>query len=172
MSRTSDLMGVGMPGELATRIATRTLYVSAVNGVVGATAGWACPSAHSGFTNAGVVGLPASQTASTWVVPVEGLIDGDTIVSYTVRGQLESGGNAATLDCDLRKLTIAAADISDASIGAITQVSRTSDGAISSSKTLATAEVVAATEQFYFLVTGTTGASTDIQLVGFTISLI
>lgn len=172
MSRTSDLMGIGMPGEQAVRIATRTLYIAASNGVVGATAGWANPSAHTGFTNAAVVGLPASQTASTWVVPVQGLIDGDTIVSYTVRGQIESAGNAATLDVDLRKLTVAAANVTDASIGAITQVSVTADAAVSSSKTLATAEVVAATEQFYFLVTGTTNASTDIQLVGFTISLI
>lgn len=172
MSRTSDLMGLGMPAEHAAKLVTRTLFIPAFYGKAGATAGWATPSAHSGLTNAAVAGLPAAQTASTLVVPLHGLVDGDTIVSYTVRAQIESAGGIATLDCSLRKLTIAAADITDASLGAITQVSATSDTAVSSSKTLDTAEVVSATEQFYFLVTGTTAASTDIQLIGFTVNCI
>jgi hypothetical protein len=148
----------------------RTAMFPAGAGKAGATAGWAFPSAHSGFTNSGVVGLPASQSASTWVIPVQGLRVGDNIVSFTVRAQIESAGGAVTLDADLRKLTIAAADITDASIGAITQVAVSADTAVSSSKTLATAEVVAADEQYYILVTGTTAGSTDIQLLGATVT--
>lgn len=146
------------------------LCINASTGKVGATAGWACPSAHSGFTNASVVGLPASQTASTWVVPVSGLKVGQRIVSFKVAAQIESAGGAVTLDADLRKLTNAAANATDASIGAITQVSVTADTAVAASKTLATAETVAADEVYYVLLTGTTAASTDIQLLGITVT--
>jgi hypothetical protein len=195
MSFASDLMSASAPALLANTIANPTgdivstgaitgttitgtsfvkvgkqLLVSATQGVIGATAGWANPSAHTGFTNAGVVGLPAAQTGSTFVIPVNGLHVGDTITAFDVRAQIESGGNTATLDADLRKLTVAAGDITDASIGDITQISVTADTAIATSKTLATPEVVAATEQFYVVLTGTTAASTDIQLLGLTIT--
>lgn len=145
--------------------------ISASSGRVGATAGWAAPSAHSGFTNSGVVGLPASQSASTFVIPLTGLKVGDTITAFKVEAQVESAGGAVTLDADLRKLTNVAADITDASIGAITQVAVTADTKVESSKTLATPEVVAADEQYYVLLTGTTAASTDIQLLGITLSV-
>lgn len=144
----------------------RQITVNAASGRVGATAGWASPSAHSGFTNAGIVGLPASQTASTWVIPINGLDVGDVITSFSVVAQVESAGGAVTLDADLRKFTNAAANATDASVGAITQVSVTADTAVASSKTFTTAETVAATESFYVLFTGTTAASTDIQLMG------
>lgn len=145
--------------------------ISAGLGVVGATAGWALPSAHSGFTNAAVAGLPASQTASTFVIPVVGLKVGDTITAFKIEAQIESAGGAVTLDALLGKLTNVAGNVTDASLGSITQVSVTADTKVESSKTLTTAEVVAADEQFYILVTGTTAASTDIQLIGATLSV-
>jgi hypothetical protein len=168
-----NLMGLGVSAEVAEVIVNKNIsrLIPASHGVIGATAGWASPSAHAGFTNAAVVGLPASQTASTFVIPLSGLKVGDTIISYTVRGQIESAGNIATLDADLRKLTIAAANITDASIGGITQISATADAIVSSEKVLATAEVVAADEQYYVLITGTTAAATDIQLAGITIKV-
>lgn len=147
------------------------LLVSAALGRVGATAGWACPSAHSGFTNAAVAGLPASQTASTYIIPLTGLKVGDTITAFKVEAQIEAAGNTVTLDADLRKITNVAANATDASIGAITQVSVIADTKVESSKTLATPEVVAADEQYYVLITGTTGASTDVQLLGVTVSV-
>ena len=79
--------------------------------------------------------------------------------------------NTVTLDADLRKITNVAANATDASIGAITQVSVIADTKVESSKTLATPEVVAADEQYYVLITGTTGASTDVQLLGVTVSV-
>lgn len=145
--------------------------VSASIGRAGATAGWAAPSAHASMTNSGLVGLPASQTASTWVIPITGLKVGDTITAFKVAAQIESAGGAVTLDADLRKLTNAAANPTDASIGGITQVAVTADTAVASSKTLDTPEVVAADEQYYVLITGTTAGSTDVQLLGITLSV-
>lgn len=133
---------------------------------VGATAGWAVGAAN----NVGrMATCPAGQTAATLVVPITGLKVGDTITSFHLVGQVESGGNTATVDADMRKLTAAAADLTDASIGAITQLSATSDtimSASNTSKTLDTAEVLAADETVYVLITATTAAATDIDLMG------
>lgn len=124
--------------------------------------------AGAGFTTAGNTGAalcPQSQSASTLVIPVSGLKVGDTITGFTLVGQIESAGGTVTVDADLRKLTAAAADPVDASVGAITQVSATADAIIAAAKS-ALSEVVAADEQFYILVTVTTAASTDVQILG------
>lgn len=133
---------------------------------VGGTAGW---TVGGGAVDTGLVATcPASQTASTLVVPVPGLKVGDTITAFYLAGQIESAGNTATLDADLRKLTAVAADVTDASVGAITQISATADTAITSSNSTKSslAEVVADGETFYVLLTATTAASTDIALQG------
>jgi len=145
--------------------------LAAFQGKAGLIAGWAFPSAHSGFTNAAVVGLPASQTASTFVIPIDAVKVGETITAFSVQAQIESAGGAVTLDADLRKITTVAGDSTDVSIGAITQVAVTADTKVAASKTLATPEVVAADEMYYILVTGTTAASTDIQLSGITLTV-
>jgi hypothetical protein len=82
-------------------------------------------------------------------------------------------GGTVTVDADLRKMTAAAADVSDASVGAITQLSVTADTIMSASNTAkgALTEVVAADETFYVLLTATTGASTDIALQGVAITV-
>lgn len=135
---------------------------------VGGTAGW---SLGGGAVNTGLTAtLPASQTGSTLVIPIPGLKVGDTITAFSVVGQIESAGNTATLDADLRKHTAAAADVADASVGAITQISVTADAIVSASKG-ALAEVVAADETFYVLLTGTTAALTDIALQGITVTV-
>ena len=136
---------------------------------VGATAGWVVA---AGDNLALMATLPASQTGSTLVVPVTGLKVGDVITAFSVVGQIEAtSGGTVTVDADLRKLTAAAADVADASLGSITQVSVTADAIISASKTLATPETVGADETFYVLVTATTGASTDIALQGVTLTV-
>lgn len=139
----------------------RTIYIPAMLATAGTTAGWVV-----GTANLGEVTLPASQTASTLVLPVPSLELGDTIVSYKVIAQIESAGGAVTLDADLRQLTNAAADPSDASLGTITQVAVTADTAVASSKTLATPELVVTGESNYVLFAGTTAGSTDIRLLG------
>lgn len=135
---------------------------------VGATAGWVVDAAD----DLGLLATcPASQTASTLVVPISGLKVGDTITAFSVVGQIESAGNTVTLDANLRKLTAAAADVTDASIDSITQISVTADTAVATSKTLGASEDVAADETFYVLLTATTGALTDIALQGLTVTV-
>jgi len=130
---------------------------------VGATAGWAVAPAD----NLSLITCPASQTAATLVVPITGLKVGQRITAFHLVGQIESGGNTVTVDADLRKHTAAAADVADASIGSITQLSVTADTIMSASntaKTLDSAETIAADETVYVLITVTTGASTDVAL--------
>jgi hypothetical protein len=140
---------------------TRTIFIPAGVGRVGTTAGWV----NTG-TNINQATVAASQTGSTFTIPVTGLEIGDTIVSFKVVGQVESAGGSVTLDADLRQLTNAAADPADASLGAITQVAVTADTAVASSKTLATAELIASGDMPYVLLTATTAGSTDIRLLG------
>lgn len=136
------------------------------NAKVGATAGWTVAAA----SNTSRVTMAAGGTASTLVIPIVAALKvGWTITGFYLVGQIESAGNTCTLDASLFKLTAAAADLTDASIGAITQISVTADTEISaanSTKTLDTPEVIAANESFYVLLTGTTAANTDIDLMG------
>jgi hypothetical protein len=132
---------------------------------VGATAGWVVAAAANLYEWT----VPASQTASTLVVPVNGLHVGDTITAFKCEVQIESAGNTATLDGDLRKLTNAAADPTDASVGAFTQVSVTADTKAEPAKT-ALSDVVGADERFYILLTATTAASTDMRALGCTVT--
>jgi hypothetical protein len=87
-----------------------------------------------------------------------------------VYGQIESAGNTVTLDAALRAQTNVAADPTDASIGSITQVSVTADTAMAAAKTGLT-ETVSASKAYYILVTATTAASTDIRLLGYTLTV-
>lgn len=147
---------------------TRTGQVWQLSGPpkVGGTAGWVV----AGATNLYEATLPASQTGSKLIIPVRGLKVGWTVTAFTIYAQIESAGNTVTLDADLRKLTNAAADPTDASVGAITQVSVTADTAVAQSKT-ALAEVVAADEWLYIELTATTAASTDIRFLGATVTV-
>jgi hypothetical protein len=157
----AELLG----GALYTRTGQQRLIKGGWH--VGATAGWAV----NGAADSHRATCPADQTASTLVIPVPGLKVGDTITAYSLVGQIESAGGTVTVDAALYKQTAAAADITEASLGSITQVSVTADAIISASKTLATAEVVAANETFFILVTVTTGSSCDIALQGATITV-
>jgi hypothetical protein len=137
---------------------------------VGATAGWVVGAAD----NLGYMAtLPASQTGSTLVIPIDGLKVGDTILGYWLVGQVESSGNTVTLDCNLRKLTATAAEPVDTSVSSMTQISVTADTKVDAVLRQVTGgtEVVGQDETFYLLVTGTTAASTDVILMGAYVSL-
>lgn len=152
-------------GSSMTRAGQQRLVSSRAK--VGGTSGWVIGAAD----NLGYMAtLPASQSGSTLVIPVNGLKVGDTLTAFSLVGQIESAGGTVTVDADLRKHTAAAADPADASVGAITQVSVTADAIISASKASLT-EVVAADETFYILVTATTAGSTDIALMGATVTV-
>lgn len=147
-----------IPGNVTRRV------IPAQMGKVGATAGWV----PAGTTDVSLATCPAGQTASTLVVPIGGLRVGDVITGFYATGQIESAGNTATLDIALRKVTAATADVVDAAVASITQISVTADATISSanSRVGEFVETVGDDETFYFLITATTGASTDIALQG------
>lgn len=156
-------------GVALTRPAQKRLITDGAK--IGATAGWAVAAADNKNS---LARCPASQTASTIVVPLSYLKVGDIITAFHLAGQIESAGNTVTLDAELRKQTVAAGDLVDASVASMTQVSVTADTALSSSntaKTLGTAETVGADESFYLLITATTAASTDIDLSAVAVTL-
>lgn len=140
------------------RRASQTYYFPARAGSVGATAG----AVQNNDT--GVVTVPASVTAGTFCIPLS-LHENDIITSFSVSGQIESAGGAVTVDADLRATTAAAADLTDASIGAITQISKTADYLINDEKTGLSHTVISG-NSYYVLITVTTAASTDVALQG------
>ena len=148
-------------------------FVQSISGAkVGGTAGWVV----NAGANLCLATLPASQTGSTLVIPITiPLKVGTQIKGFTIIGQIESGGGTATLTAELRKLTAAAADVADASVGSLlANVSVTADAALSytNARKGGLTEVVAANETFYILVTSTTAGATDIALQGITLTII
>lgn len=139
------------------------------NAKVGATAGWVV----TGGTNICHATLPASQTASTLVVPVTGLEIGDVINEVGAIGQVESAGNNVTLTMSVRKLTTAAAANTDAELATDNVGTLTADTLLSSENLGVTGltEELAEGETVYVLFTGTTAASTDIDLTGLVITV-
>ncbi len=132
---------------------------------VGATAGWSVGAA----ADTSVVTLPASQTASTLVMPVHfdsGV--GKKILGFYLVGQIESGGNAVTLDCALKRHNPEAADVTTTTVASMTQISVTADTALTDSNTITDVreEVIDKNATYFFLVTGTTLGSTDVALQG------
>ncbi len=128
---------------------------------VGAGAGWVIDPAN----DIGLLAtLPASQTNATMKIFLDGLEVGGTLTAFGLVGQLESGGNAVTIDADLRKLTAAAGDVTDTSVGTITTISETGDYKIDDEET-GLSEVIAADKTFYILVDATTLGLTDIAMM-------
>lgn len=151
------------------RTAQKIILSAAGRAKAGATAGWVVAAGD----NIALVTCPASQSGSTLVVPITGLKPGWTITSFHLIGQIESAGGTVTVDADLRKHTAAAADVADASVGAMTQLSVTADTIMSASNTnkASLTEVVGADETFYVLITATTAGSTDIALQGVAVTV-
>jgi len=144
--------------------------LNSFNGKPGATAGWSALVA-SGGNDQWHYSLPASQTGSTLVIPVNGLNVGDTLTQFWPVGQIESAGGAVTVDVELRKLTAAAADLVDAAIAGITQIAVSADTEMGAAhaKSGLFDDVAGADETYYFLVTATTAAATGISLLGIAI---
>ena len=134
---------------------------------IGGTAGGAVDAANDKNS---LFSVPASQTASTIVIKIPDLKIGDTITAFSVYGQLDSAGNAVTVDADLRAQTAVAAANTDASIGAITQISKTADYLINDSKA-SLSHVVIAGNSYYVICTVTTGATTDVDMLGITVTV-
>lgn len=139
------------------------------NAKVGATAGWVI----TGGTNICHATLPASQTSSTLVVPITGLRIGDKLCAVSACGQVESAGGNVTLTMDVRRLTNAAADNTDASTGTDNIGTVTADTIIQSAGLGVTGlnETVVEGVTYYALFTGTTAASTDIDLTSIIVTV-
>ena len=135
---------------------------------VGATAGWNIDSVTG---NIGHFVLLQSNTNSTAVVPIFGLEIGETLTGVALQGQAESAGGTVTLTMSVRKLTTAAADVTDTQLGTIT-LAVTEDTRYSSANMAVTglAETLAEGETVYVLLTGTTAASTDIDIAGISVT--
>lgn len=139
---------------------------------IGATAGWAVAAADD-LPYLGT--CPASQTASTLVVPLTDLKVGSTITAFHLVGSLTSAGNAISMDAALRKCTVASnGTITDASIGAMTQLSVTATVGMQVDNTAKTglSEVVGASASYYMLLTCTSAASTSaiLQAIDLTVT--
>lgn len=132
---------------------------------VGATAGW---TASSNGADTMVAALPASQTAATLVIPITGLLIGDTITSFYLTGEIIATGTADTLDASLHSQTAAAGVITDASLGSMTQfVSASANGVFNSANTktiLANEATVTEGVSYYLLLTGTTASSNSLKI--------
>lgn len=152
-----------------TRTGRQIVVPIGANAKPGATAGWV----SEGTTNLYNATLPASQTASTLVVPITGVEIGDTVTAVSLMGQVESAGNIATVALDVRKMTSAAADVTDASLGTDASGNITADAIISSANVAVTGltEVLAEGEVLYALITATTAASTDVVLTGMLVTV-
>lgn len=157
----AELRNLTVAGSL-TRVGRQYSIPICGNAKVGATAGWVITAG----TNICHATLPASQTNSTLVVPITGLSIGSTLTAVSAQGQVESAGGNVTLVMSVRKLTNAAADNTDAEIGTDNVGTLTADTKITSAELGVTGltEVLAADESLYVLFTGTTAASTDIDL--------
>jgi hypothetical protein len=148
---------------------TRTVLMQRAK--IGATAGGAVNAADDLNSAARV---PAGQTAATLVFYIDGVPVGSHISAIAVIGQIESAGNTATVDAALHKQTVAAAGFTTGAVtgGGITQVSVTADTALSAvnaGKTGIT-ETVGADESHFVLVTVTTAASTDVDIMGIAVT--
>lgn len=149
-------------GAGVAREAVKRIYPAGVLGKAATATGWAT----AAVDELPLATLAASKTGSKLLIPLPNLKVGDIITGFHLIGQIESAGGTVTVDADLRKTTAAAADVTDASIATMTQISVTADTAITvanSAKTGLT-ETVAADCSYYLLITATTGSSTDIAL--------
>lgn len=152
-----------VPGASTIERANQKL-LHTLGGKVGATSGWTVGAA----ANLQVATLPASQTASTLVIPITGLKPGWIITGFHLVGGISSSGGAVTLDAALRKGTAAASStLTDALIGAgMTQLAVTAATLVSKANARKTglSEVVSDSCNYYLLITGTTAASTSVGL--------
>lgn len=157
---TLDVTG-DITGDLTT---TKVKFIPAYLGKPGTTAtvGWIVTGADKGLAT-----LAQNATDDTLVIPITGLSLGDSVTGFKFKAQVDSGGNDAIIVCDIRKLTLASAGSSDASIGSTLIVTNAADAIISTNVTItATNEVIASGEVLYALVTATTGATTDFEVIG------
>ena len=137
---------------------------------IGATSGWQVDSSTGNIAH---ITLPQSKTSSTAIIPIFGIEIGETITGVAVHGQCESAGGSVSITLSVRKLTTAAADVTDGQLG-FTTVNSTADTLYSAANLAVTGlyESVAEGETVYARLTATTAASTDIDIIGISVTKI
>lgn len=151
------------------RLGDDTEYRLIQDGKVAGAAGWAVRAAANSF----MCTVAQSQTAGTLAMPLPNLKKGDKIIGFDIIGQIDSGGNTATLDCQLyESLPVLGASTHTAITGTdMTQVSVSADTKLSKANTRKSfteqyQKVVAEDAAYFALLTATTGATTDIEVIG------
>lgn len=144
----------------------RTIFIPAMIGAVGATAGWVVTGSDKGMAT-----CPASKTSASLVVPINGLVAGDVITSFGITGQIESAGGAVALSSSLVVSVSVASGSTSATLVSNTTVAATADTAFAQSKDLATAHTVVSGNTYYALISANTAASTDIELLGIEVTI-
>ena len=120
----------------------------------------------------GIGTLAAEKSGSALIIPISGLSVGDTITAFKVNGQIESAGGTVSLTASLYEVIPLAAGSSTTDIGAITTLSGiTADTLVQSSKTLAAAKTVITGYSYFVYITGTTAASTDIEITSIEVTV-
>lgn len=141
------------------------------NSKVGATAGWVITAAD----NIAHATLPAGQTGSTLVINLSGHLEpGDRLKGISLIGQAESAGANVSATISLRRIRAAAADNVDAELGSKSTGNFTADTLFTPGNTGiflpgtsgSSGEVVQEDSVYYVLITATSAALTDIDLLG------
>lgn len=166
----------GAPADQSKKITKAQIFVRTGQKLIaggtpkaGTTAGWVVNAAD----NLGKLAtIPRNKTASTLVVPIHGLKVGSKITAFYLTGSVQADAAKPTvIDADLRSLTAAAAGATDASVGAIVQLSSEANAILSSVNAGKTglSHTVADGKSYYVLITGTTfddaANSAEIQAV-------
>jgi hypothetical protein len=108
--------------------------------------------------------LAASLSTKKVFLPLSGLNAGDSIISYTLKGDVVEVA-AATVDCQLVRVDLAnPITHTDVAGGAIVQV--TADGNFEAAKTLTAIETVATDKTYVLEITATTGAGDSVIVTG------
>lgn len=144
----------------------RRLYQQAK---VGATAGWTVNAAADTFMST----CAQNATNGTLIIPLRGLEIGDRMVGHHMVGQIDSAGNAVTIVAKIVEFAaVAAGSVATDKPGTTgTTLSVTADTAMTEANTKkifddANQVVVEDGKTYFAIVTATTGATTDIELLG------
>lgn len=145
----------------------RRLYQSAK---VGATAGWTVNAGADTFMST----CAQNATAGTLILPLPGLEIGERICGHHMIGQIDSAGNTVTIAAKIVEFAaVAAGSVATDKTGTTgTTLSVTADTAMTEANTKkvfddANEVLVEDGKSYFAIITATTGATTDIELLGF-----
>ena len=135
------------------------------------TTGWIRQQSSTAAADLVAITLAASLTDCKWNMAIPGLYEGDRIRGVYLLGQVESAGNNVVINVDLRRMRAIAADNEDASIVNRTLTTITADARLSRDNSYldvgdGSGVEVKEGDIHYVCVKATTGASTDISLIG------